>query len=157
MRKNTIIIIIFILAVLIIIGYIVTLKIPLTLQAPLQGDTTPPTVQSENQEPPFPSENINQSNPQNIKTFTVEGSEFSFTPKTLSIKTGEKVKITFINTGSAPHTFTIDGIIDTGVVQPGAKSIVEFNGPSQKGSYPIYCSVGQHKAQGMEGSLMVES
>ena len=42
-----------------------------------------------------------------VKSFTVSGTEFAFTPNTLSVNKGDTVKILFTNNGKFPHNFTI--------------------------------------------------
>lgn len=91
----------------------------------------------------------------NTVNFTVEGSNFKFVPNTLTVKTGDKVKITFKNT-SGIHDFNIDDLnVNTPVVQSGQDATVEFTA-SKSGSFEFYCSVGNHRAQGMKGTLVVQ-
>ncbi|MBI3397535.1 cupredoxin domain-containing protein, partial [Candidatus Woesebacteria bacterium] len=44
------------------------------------------------------------------KEVTVEASEFKLSPSTINLKVGEKVSLTFKNTGAASHNFTIPGL-----------------------------------------------
>ena len=88
------------------------------------------------------------------KEFTVSGSNFSFTPKTLTVKKGDKVKITFKNTGGF-HDFKIDEFkVATAQIQGGNEETVEFVA-DKAGSFEYYCSVGKHRAMGMVGTLTV--
>ena len=56
-----------------------------------------------------------------------------------------------------PHDVAIegDGVDATGeVVQPGGVS--EVSADLKPGTYTFYCSVGQHRQAGMEGTLTVQ-
>lgn len=89
------------------------------------------------------------------KEFTVTGSNFKFDTPEIRVKAGDTVKITFKNAGGF-HDFVIDEF------NVKAK---QGNGPSEQtvsfvadkaGTYEYYCSVGQHRAMGMKGNLIVE-
>jgi plastocyanin len=45
-----------------------------------------------------------------IREFTVVGNEFSFSPSSISVSAGERVKIIFKNEGKAPHNLVIQGL-----------------------------------------------
>ena len=86
----------------------------------------------------------------------VTGQEFSFSPETLTFKQGETIKLVFKNTGKMPHDFVVDELgIKTKVIQGGQEDTVTFT-VSKKGTFESYCSVGNHRAQGMVGSVVVE-
>ncbi|MEK9207640.1 MAG: cupredoxin domain-containing protein [Patescibacteria group bacterium] len=87
---------------------------------------------------------------------TVEAGEFQFTPSEITVKKGEKVKITFKNAGKFPHNFTIaDLSIATKRINPGQEDTVEFTA-NKTGEFKFFCSVGNHQEQGMVGTLTVE-
>jgi plastocyanin len=82
----------------------------------------------------------------------------SFDKKELTATAGE-VTITMENPSSAqmPHDIAIEGegVEEKGeVVQPGGTS--EVKADLQAGTYTFYCSVGQHRQAGMEGTLTVQ-
>lgn len=90
-----------------------------------------------------------------VKEFTVIGSNFAFAPNTLSVKKGDKVKITFVNSGGF-HDLKIDELnVATKKIQGGAQEVVEFTA-DKIGSFEYYCSIGEHRAMGMKGTLTVE-
>jgi plastocyanin len=90
-----------------------------------------------------------------VKEITVTGSAFKFDPSTITVKKGDKVKITFKNSGGT-HDFVIDELnVKTPIIQGGAEAVVEFTA-DQEGSFEYYCSVGNHRAMGMKGTLVVE-
>jgi plastocyanin len=89
-----------------------------------------------------------------VKEFTVTGSNFKFSPATMSVKKGDTVKITFINSGGM-HDWVIDEFdARTSVIQDGAQETITFVA-DKTGSFEYYCSVGQHRANGMKGTLTV--
>jgi plastocyanin len=91
----------------------------------------------------------------NVKEFTVTGQPYSFTPNTLTVTKGDKVKITFKNT-KGMHDFVIDELhVKTPVIQTGEDASVEFTA-DKPGTYKYYCSVGNHRQMGMEGTLTVK-
>jgi len=91
-----------------------------------------------------------------VTEMTVEGSEYSFSPNTITVKKGATVKLTFKNVGNAIHTWTIDGLnADTGSILPGSSKTIEFDATAA-GTYEIYCAVAGHRESGMVGTLTVE-
>jgi len=88
------------------------------------------------------------------KEFTVTNSGMTFATKAISIKKGDKVKITFTNTGGT-HDFRIDGYnVGTKVLTVGQSETFEFTA-DKAGSFEYFCSVGNHRASGMVGTLTV--
>ena len=93
---------------------------------------------------------------ESVTEVAVEGSEYSFSPKTITVKKGATVKLTFKNIGNAIHTWTIDGLnADTGSILPGSSKTIEFDATTA-GTYEIYCAVAGHEEAGMVGTLVVE-
>lgn len=91
-----------------------------------------------------------------VKEVVVEGSEYAYSPETITVNEGDTVKITFKNTGERVHNFVIDEFsVRTPTITGGKESKAEFVA-SQKGTFAFYCSVPGHRAAGMEGQLVVE-
>lgn len=91
-----------------------------------------------------------------IKIFNVSGQNFSFTPDEIRVKKGDKVKVNFTNAGGWPHDFVADAFnARTTQVSAGGSSSVEFVA-DKTGTFEYYCSVGQHRQNGMKGKLIVE-
>lgn len=89
------------------------------------------------------------------KEFTVTGSGFKFSPSTLTVNKGDKVKITFVNSGGT-HNFILDQFgVKTKTLGTGQQETVEFTA-DKAGSFEYYCSVANHKAMGMKGMLVVK-
>ena len=90
-----------------------------------------------------------------VKEFTVAGKNFAFTPSTLTVQKGDRVKITFKNENGF-HDFVIDEYgIATKQTQSPTTEVLEFTA-SKAGSFEYYCSVGTHRAMGMKGTLVVK-
>lgn len=99
----------------------------------------------------------NTTETSNATEIVIDGSEFAFTPVTLTFTAGQPVTIVFKNVGKMPHDFVIDEIPDakTSVIQGGQTETITFT-PTARGTYKFYCSVGNHRAQGMEGTVTVQ-
>lgn len=96
-----------------------------------------------------------EENTNNLKEFIISGQNFFFSPSSITVKKGDRVKITFQNT-SGFHDFVIDeyGVASKQAQSP-ATEILEFTA-DKIGSFEYYCSVGTHRAMGMKGILQVE-
>lgn len=90
-----------------------------------------------------------------VQMIAVEGGSFYFKPSEIRVKKGEKVKIVFSSV-SMVHDFVVDELdIRTSVIPAGQTATVEFTA-DKTGTFEYYCSVGQHRANGMVGQLIVE-
>jgi len=89
------------------------------------------------------------------KSFTVSGENFSFTPSTITVKKGDMVSITFKNV-SGFHDFRLPAfnVATKQFASPGEETVT-FTA-DKTGSFEFYCSVGNHKAMGMKGTLVVQ-
>jgi plastocyanin len=75
--------------------------------------------------------------------------DFDYSPGRLTVEAGSKV--TWINTGSRPHTATDrGGTFDTKPIAPGARAEVTLSTP---GTYFYFCRINPAK---MNGVLVVE-
>ncbi len=91
----------------------------------------------------------------NVKAFTVTGSSFSFNPSTIKVKKGDSVKITFKNSGGM-HDFVLDDFnAKIKIIGSGETYSVQFTA-DKAGQFEYYCSVANHRAMGMKGTLTVE-
>lgn len=90
------------------------------------------------------------------REIVVSGSEFKFSPASISLTKGETVKITFKNTGNLSHNLTIAELgVSTKTIGGGEEDSITVTA-DKTGSYTFYCSVGNHRQQGMEGKLEVK-
>lgn len=89
------------------------------------------------------------------REFTVNGKNFSFEPSTMMVRKGDKVRVVFKNIEGF-HDFTIDEFsVASKRINTGEQEMVEFIA-DKTGSFEYYCSVGNHRAMGMKGTLIVE-
>ena len=92
-----------------------------------------------------------------LKITAEEKAGLSYDKKKLTAEAGE-VTITMDNPdgNGMPHDVAIEGegVKQAGeIVQPGGTS--EVSADLKPGTYTFYCSVGQHRQAGMEGTLTV--
>jgi len=89
-----------------------------------------------------------------VKEFTVDGTPYKFSPATMTVNKGDTVKITFANK-QGTHDLRIDEFnVATKVLQAGQSETITFVA-SKTGTFEYYCTVGNHRAMGMVGSLKV--
>ena len=84
---------------------------------------------------------------QTSRAKTVSIVDFAFRPSKVTVAAGTKVS--FANTGSAPHTATRAGSFDTGTIGPGRSKTVKF---SRKGTFAYHCTI--HPS--MHGKIVVK-
>lgn len=89
------------------------------------------------------------------RTITVSGENFTFTPDSIVVKKGDTVRLTFRNTAGSHDLRIEDYEIGTKVLAPGAQETLTFEADTA-GTFAYYCSVGNHREMGMEGTLIVE-
>lgn len=84
------------------------------------------------------------------------GGNLAFDKKTLSAPAGE-VTIEFTNDSQVPHNVVVEqGDTDAGSTDTIMKSKTSKAFTLQAGEYTFYCSVGNHRGAGMEGTLTVQ-
>jgi plastocyanin len=82
------------------------------------------------------------------------GKNFEFSKNKIVVKKGQKVTVNFESTAGF-HDFVVDEFnANTKQVNPGTKTSVTFTA-DKVGEFEYYCSVGQHRANGMVGTLVV--
>ncbi len=89
-----------------------------------------------------------------VKAFTITGQNYSFSPSTITVNRGDRVKITFSNASGVHNLILDDFDVGTKVLQAGGSETIEFIA-NKTGSFEYYCSVGNHRAMGMKGALVV--
>jgi nitrite reductase (NO-forming) len=86
----------------------------------------------------------------------VELVDIAFTQTELTVPANSEITVNLTNSGTAPHTFTIDALgVDSGQIPPGGTGTVTFNSGAP-GTQEYYCSVPGHKQAGMVGTLIVQ-
>ncbi|HLC31158.1 MAG TPA: plastocyanin/azurin family copper-binding protein [Candidatus Nanoarchaeia archaeon] len=96
----------------------------------------------------------------NLKTFIVDSSHLRFfingiENPDIKVKKGDKIRIEFTSSEGF-HDWKLDEFnAATAKINAGGSSSVEFIA-DKTGTFEYYCSVGQHRANGMKGKLIVE-
>lgn len=89
------------------------------------------------------------------KTIEVEAGSFYYKPNEIRVKKGETVKIV-MKSVSMMHDFVIDELnVKMPITKNGETGTVEFVA-DKAGMFEYYCSVGQHRANGQVGTIIVE-
>ena len=79
--------------------------------------------------------------------------EYSFDPSDPSVASGDSLEV--VNDGELPHNLTVEGTdLATSDLEGGASE--ELTVDLDPGDYEFICSIGDHAAQGMTGTLTVE-
>jgi len=100
-------------------------------------------------------EAMTDSTAMDVAVVKVEGGSFYFKPNVIKAKLGDTVKVE-LTAVSMQHDFVIDELgVRSDVVPSGKKTTVQFVADTI-GEFEFYCSVGNHKQQGMVGTLVVE-
>lgn len=82
-----------------------------------------------------------------------------FAPATLAAQSGAEVTLTFSNEDAnavTMHDWVLEGVdgAATDAVGSGETASATFTAPAP-GDYAYFCSIGDHRARGMEGTLSV--
>jgi plastocyanin len=90
-------------------------------------------------------------------TVDIIGSNFEFSQDEITAKPGDIVTINYSVDGGS-HDFVIDELgVQSEVISSSATDTVTFTVPEDAAgqTYAFYCSIGNHRAQGMEGQLVI--
>jgi plastocyanin len=82
--------------------------------------------------------------------------EFKFDPSTVELAKSGEMTFTLVNDGQLTHALEIEGQgieEETDEIDGGATT--ELTVDLEAGEYELYCPVGDHREQGMEGTLVV--
>ena len=89
-----------------------------------------------------------------IKSFTIMGMSYSYSPSSITVNKGDTVKITFQN-NEGFHNLTVSGYnVATPSIAAGSSATIQFVA-SQSGTFQYFCSIANHRAMGMVGNLVV--
>lgn len=93
--------------------------------------------------------------PTEVKEISVDGTEYSFSPSSISVEKGDRVRITFSNVGGIVHNFGISELgVRTSTISVGNSDSIEFVA-DKSGTFDFDCSVPGHGSLGMRGSLVI--
>lgn len=103
----------------------------------------------------LPVNNGEEPAEEEVLQIEVDGFNFGYTPEIISIPAGQKVRVV-LTSSDGFHDFVVEGTdIATEKINTGGQTEIEFT-IDEPGEYEFYCSVGQHRANGMVGTLIVE-
>lgn len=104
---------------------------------------------------PVTSTSTGTSTISQVKEFIVNGSNFAFSPSTITVNKGDRVRIVFKNQGGM-HDWKLDEFgAKTKVINGGESETIEFVA-DKAGSFEYYCSIGTHRQMGMKGVFIVK-
>ena len=84
---------------------------------------------------------------------SVSMTEYSFDPGDVTVSEGDSIEV--VNDGELPHNFTVtDEDLATSDLSGGASEELTVDLPP--GEYEYVCTIADHAAQGMTGTLTVE-
>lgn len=90
-----------------------------------------------------------------VKTIEVEAGAFYYKPNVITVKKGDKIKIV-MKSVDMMHDFNIDELdVKLEIIKSGNTGTVEFVA-DKVGTYEYYCSVGEHRAKGQVGKIIVQ-
>lgn len=142
------------------IGYVVMQSKPTPTDSMSQAgnNETPLTVEESGTASPGGETSESGETPalEGVVEVTVEASSFKFSPAEIRVKKGDTVRVTVKNILGV-HDWILEGYDEVGTKQlkVNESETVEFVA-DKAGTFEYYCSVGNHRAQGMVGSLIVE-
>ena len=90
-----------------------------------------------------------------VREFTLDAFSYGYSETEIKVRKGETVKITLTNSNGF-HNFVIDELdVVSKKIKEGDVTTFEFTA-GEVGNFEFYCSIGNHRAQGMIGTLIIE-
>ncbi len=92
-----------------------------------------------------------------VTTIQISEAEYSLTPKTITLPEAGTYEFNVRNDGQITHALEIEGNGEehkSGDIGPGSTVTIRVN-LSDDGRYEMYCPIGNHRGQGMEGEIVV--
>ena len=87
---------------------------------------------------------------------TIKMSEYMYSPAVVTIDSGDSYNLKLKNFGFTNHNFVIDELdIYSTTVSPGKEEVISIT-VDEPGEYTFYCSISDHRDNGMEGVLIVK-
>lgn len=88
-------------------------------------------------------------------TVNVEAGSYYFNPEEIRVNQGDRVRIV-LNAVDMMHNLVIDEFdVESEIVSEGESTVIEFTADIA-GEFEYYCNVGNHRAMGQVGTLIVE-
>lgn len=93
--------------------------------------------------------------PADATVVTASATEYAYELSTTTVPAGA-VSFELTNNGSMSHDLVLEGDPGGGTEVIGSGETATFTVTLEPGTYTLYCSVGNHRAQGMEVEITVE-
>jgi plastocyanin len=126
----------------------------LLLSACTASAPSAPSEQNSSATPASSSQSSAGGTEGHTKTFDMEAFSYGFKPSTLEVNKGDTVVIHVKNTGGF-HDFTLADF-NVKVNTPANQTTDVTFTADKAGTFEFICSVGNHAAQGMKGTLTVK-
>jgi PQQ system protein len=96
-----------------------------------------------------------------LKTIQISEKEFSLNPNTVTLSQPGTYEFEVTNDGRITHALEVEesgggAEVETGDIAAGESKTLRFTF-SADGSYEMYCPIGNHKDEGMRGTIVVGS
>jgi uncharacterized cupredoxin-like copper-binding protein len=91
-----------------------------------------------------------------VQKIQISENEFSLDPSVVTLEQAGTYEFEVTNDGEFPHALDIeaeDEEAETGNIEPGQSTTISLSLPA--GSHELYCPIGNHRDQGMEGTIAV--
>jgi plastocyanin len=91
-----------------------------------------------------------------VSSLELSETEFALDPSSLTADTAGRTTIRVVNDGELEHALELEGNgveEETDTIAPGESA--ELTVDLAAGTYTIYCPIGNHRAQGMAGKIVV--
>ncbi len=124
-------------------------------KTPIVAPTKQPAKEATTVQSPVAVNSVVASTSANEQNITIEAGAFYYKPNVINAKVGQKITILF-DSKDMMHDFNIDELSVKGpMVKGGATDTFSFT-PDKKGTFEFYCSIGQHRANGQVGTIVIE-
>lgn len=113
------------------------------------SQAVPKNVDLKVTEPSKPSKKV-----EDVVEIEVIARDFLFNQSSIEVKKGQKVRLNFSVSGGR-HNLSIDEFdVNSPAITEGEEVSLEFT-PDKAGEFEFYCNIGNHRALGMKGKLIV--
>jgi plastocyanin len=99
--------------------------------------------------------NLEDGTASSVQTLTIDSFKYGYSETELRVREGDTVTVV-LTSSDGLHDWVVDELnVRTDKIQAGERTEVTFVA-TKAGTYEFYCSVGDHRALGMVGKLVVE-
>lgn len=89
-----------------------------------------------------------------LQEFAIDGTNFAYSVENMNVSRGDVVRIVFTSS-EGMHDFVIDELgVASERIEAGGETVVQFTA-DEAGEFTYYCSVGNHREQGMMGTITI--